>query len=267
MSTNSNRDPDCRTILGVRFFQGTETEAVQRSLAGGLVLCPAAPALLGLTTSAVYRDALLDADMVLADSAFMVLAWNLLERDRIARLSGLRYLRALLLDPSFRAPGRTLWVMSGEQTAARNVAWLSGQGIELRPSHTYIAPLYDVGNAEGPADPTLLVLIERLRPQHIVLTLGGGTQEPLGLFLKLNLSYRPAIHCIGAAIAFLSGEQVRIPDWADRFYLGWLLRTVASPRRFARRYWEGRKLFTLLRCCRDRLPPLAPNPVKPPEAL
>ena len=99
-----------------------------------------------------------------------------------------------------------------------------------------------------------LALLERLRPQHIVVTVGGGTQERLGLYLKQRLSYRPAIHCIGAAIAFLSGDQVGIPVWADKLYLGWLFRTLADPKRFGPRYWEARKLLKLMVRYRERLP-------------
>ena len=98
-----------------------------------------------------------------------------------------------------------------------------------------MAPMYSEQEIE---DPELLERIERIRPQHIVLTLGGGTQERVGLYLKRNLSYLPAIHCIGAAIAFLSGDQVRIPMWADRSYLGWLYRSLSEPRRYMPRYWK-----------------------------
>ncbi len=86
--------------------------------------------------------------------------------------------------------------------------------------------------------------------------LGGGTQERLGLYLKQHLAYRPAIHCIGAAIAFLSGDQVDIPVWGDRFYLGWLFRCLSDPKRFVPRYWGARKLIALMWRYRDRLPEL-----------
>jgi UDP-N-acetyl-D-mannosaminuronic acid transferase (WecB/TagA/CpsF family) len=94
----------------------------------------------------------------------------------------------------------------------------------------------------------------------VVVTIGGGTQERLGLYLKRHLSYLPAIHCIGAAIAFLSGDQVHIPTWADRRYLGWLFRCVSNPKRFVPRYWDARQLFGLMVRYRDTLP------VAPPDA-
>ena len=105
-------------------------------------------------------------------------------------------------------------------------------------------------------DAALLERLERLRPKHVIVTIGGGKQEQLGLFLRRGLDYVPSIHCIGAAIAFLSGDQVHIPIWADRFYMGWLFRSISEPKRYLPRYWDARKLFRLMLRYRDRLPDL-----------
>jgi N-acetylglucosaminyldiphosphoundecaprenol N-acetyl-beta-D-mannosaminyltransferase len=240
-----------RTILGVHFFIGTAAQAVERMKDGGLLVVPAAPALKDLETKASYRGALLNADMAIADSAYMVMVWNWLQHDSIRRLSGLEYLRELLKQPGVRQSGNVLWIMASEVSAERNLAWLAAQGISVPEEHVYLAPLY---SEQEIYDPELLELIERTRPQHIILTLGGGTQERVGLYLKRNLSYLPSMHCIGAAIAFLSGDQVRIPIWADRSYLGWLYRSISEPRRYMPRYWNARKLLYLLIRYRDRLP-------------
>ncbi len=239
-----------RTILGVPFFQGPVSEAVERMQRGGLLVVPAAPALIGLQTDTAYRDALTHADLVLPDSAFMVLVWNRLQGDRLLRLSGLKYLRALLLSPDVRRAGNSLWVMSAADSAERNVAWLAAQGIEVPRECVYVAPMYGA----DPSDASLVALLERLRPQHVLLTVGGGVQEKLGWNLKQQLSYTPSIHCVGAAIAFLSGVQTRIPVWADRLYLGWLFRSVSDPGRFVPRYWAARKLLGMLVRFRDRAP-------------
>lgn len=241
-------------ILGVEFFRGSAREAVDRMREqGGLLVVPAAPALKDLDSRADYREALLGADMALPDSAFMVMIWNRLQRDRIRRLSGLEYLRELLRHGDVQRPGNSFWVMASQESAARNLAWLRGQGIEVPPECVYLAPFY----GERVQDPELLRRLAELRPAHIVVTLGGGTQERLGLYLRRGLPYRPAIHCIGAAIAFLSGDQVPIPVWADRFYLGWLFRSISEPRRYLPRYWDARKLLWLMLRYRDRLPDLA----------
>lgn len=242
---------DRRTILGIDFFQGTALQAIERIRGGGLLVVPAAPALKDLETNAVYREALLEADLAIADSAFMVMVWNRLQRDSVRRLSGLEYLRELLKQPDVCEAGNCVWIMPNPTSAARNRRWLESQGIALPEDCVYLAPMYGQGEIE---DSGLLAFLQRVHPQHVVLALGGGTQERLGLYLKQTLNYLPAIHCIGAAIAFLSGDQVHIPTWADRLYLGWLYRSISEPRRYVPRYWEARRLLPLLLRYRERLP-------------
>ena len=240
-----------RQILGIDFFFGTAEEAIDRIRSGGLLVVPAAPALKDLGTNAGYRESLVNADLAITDSSLMVLLWNLLAHDRITRLSGLEYLRTLLGHADVRAAGNTLWVMASEKSVRSNVAWLREQGISVPEECLYVAPLY----GSRTEDPQLAELLNRLRPKHVIVTLGGGVQEGLGLWLKRQLEYRPAIHCVGAAIAFLSGDQVLIPQWADYFYCGWLYRCCSDPRRYAPRYWNARKLVRLLVRYRSELPP------------
>jgi len=247
------RKGDCTTILGISFFRGTVHEAAGRMMRGGLLVVPAAPALREMERDATYREALVEADVAIPDSAYMVSLWNLLEHDLIKRVSGLEYLRCLLRTEPIREAGNCVWVMASPESAERNRTWLAKQGIELPADCIYVAPMYG-GVGDPVEDPKLVELLERVRPQHVMLTIGGGTQEKLGLYLKRQLSFMPAIHCIGAAIAFLSGDQVRIPAWADKLYLGWLLRCFSQPTRYVPRYWEARKLFSLIRKYRDRLP-------------
>jgi UDP-N-acetyl-D-mannosaminuronic acid transferase (WecB/TagA/CpsF family) len=243
--------PATHRILGIDFFDGSAQEAIDLMRNGGLLVIPAAPALKDLDHNLDYRESLLNADLAITDSAYMVLIWNRLQSKPIKRLSGLEYLRELLLEPDVRQPGNTLWIMASPISAKRNLAWLEGEGITIPEDHIYMAPMY--GSASI-SDSALLERLNRLRPRHVIMTIGGGTQERLGLYLKRNLDYRPAIHCIGAAIAFLSGDQVHIPVWADKFYLGWLFRSVAEPKRYVPRYWGAFKLLPLMLRHRDRLP-------------
>jgi exopolysaccharide biosynthesis WecB/TagA/CpsF family protein len=239
-----------RQILGVNFYVGSAEAVIQRLSKGGLLVVPAAPALKDIASNDKYREALKNADVVIADSALMVILWNWLEGDSISRLSGLKYLRTFLKEENVRVPGNTFWVMPGGKSTEMNLAWLRSEGIEIPPEHVYNAPIY----GKEIEDSQLIAQLEDMRPKHVVIALGGGTQERLGLYLKRNLNYPPAIHCIGAAIAFLSGDQVRIPVWADRLYLGWLFRCLSSPRRFVPRYLSAARLVPLLWRYRNQLP-------------
>jgi UDP-N-acetyl-D-mannosaminuronic acid transferase (WecB/TagA/CpsF family) len=93
----------------------------------------------------------------------------------------------------------------------------------------------------------------------VIIGVGGGVQEKLGADLLRQLDYLPSVHCIGAAIGFLSGEQARIPMWADRCKLGWLFRCINNPSRFVPRYWEARKLIGLMLQYHGRLPNRGPS--------
>ena len=158
--------------------------------------------------------------------------------------------RTLIERKTLRQPKNSFWVMPSAAAAERNAAWLRANGLSVADESIYIAPIYGTEIR----DQELLERLEERRPRHLVIGIGGGTQERLGFYVKQHLSYRPAIHCVGAAVAFLSGDQVRIPVWVDEVGLGWLWRSISNPRRFVPRYWDARHLVPLMLRYRDRLP-------------
>jgi UDP-N-acetyl-D-mannosaminuronic acid transferase (WecB/TagA/CpsF family) len=240
-----------RQILGIRFFVGNAVAALEAGLAGGLVVAPAAPGLVNLAHDQDYRQALLGADLAITDSGFLVLLWNLMSRDNIPRVSGLEYLKLLLARPEFREPRQILWVMPSPASLQRTLAWLKAQGYPVQAEDLYVAPHYSKGPV---SDEVLLSWVNQRRPRHIVICIGGGVQERLGLYLRRSCPGRPCIHCIGAAIGFLTGDQVHIPDWADRRILGWFFRCISDPARFVPRYARALRLPLLLWRYRSRLP-------------
>jgi N-acetylglucosaminyldiphosphoundecaprenol N-acetyl-beta-D-mannosaminyltransferase len=251
--TFDNTETRYRRILGVRFFVGDAPEAVELGSRGGLVVVPAAPALMELACDRDYRQALLEADLAITDSGFLVLLWNIMKRDRIHRVSGLEYLTLLLARPEFREPGVVLWVMPSPASLQCNLQWLNSQGYPTQTEDCYVAPKYAAGSI---SDDALVRLINERKPRHVVICLGGGVQEKLGLYLKHHCGHRPALHCIGAAIGFLTGDQIRIPDWADKWVLGWFFRCVSNPSRFIPRYAKALRLPILLWRHQDRMPEL-----------
>ena len=67
------------------------------SASGGLLVVPAAPALKNLANDPDYREALQGADLVITDSAFMVMIWNRLETAiQFVAFPVLKYLSSLL---------------------------------------------------------------------------------------------------------------------------------------------------------------------------
>lgn len=235
-------------ILGLPFLQSDPQELVQAlESAGGLLVAPSGPGLAWMDHYPDYTQALLDSDYILIDSGFLALFWRLIKGERLRRISGLLFFQLLQRKGILARANESLWVMPSQEEADINCQWLEEQGVHLPPERIHIAPHYPEDALE---DLVLLEKITKLRPHWVLIHIGGGKQEVLGAYLKSRLPYRPALICTGAAVAFLTGVQADIPAWADRIYLGWLLRILKHPRRFLPRYLSAFRLAWLL--CRYR---------------
>jgi exopolysaccharide biosynthesis WecB/TagA/CpsF family protein len=240
-------------ILGVGFFNGDVDEAVESMRRrGGFLIAPSGTCFVRLREDNLYRRAVLSADVAIADSGLMVLLWRLLRSENVERISGLKYLRHLLGKLKDEGIGKVFWVLPSERARQKLVEWSRREAFPTASENYYVAPRYGV----EVNDQNLIAMIEQHRSAHVIIAIGSGAQEKLGYSLRENLSYRPAIHCIGAALGFVTGDQVAIPDWADRFYLGWFLRLITQPRRFIPRLIHGLKLPWLIWKYGEKLPPM-----------
>jgi exopolysaccharide biosynthesis WecB/TagA/CpsF family protein len=218
--------PSAERILGVAFFNGSVEEAVERHLsAGGTLVVPASPALVKLNYDQAYRGALQQADLVLPDSELLVLLWRILTARRLRKISGIDYLNCLISSSSFQEDRNVFWVLPSEAARDKASDWLRKRNLRIDGYTFHILPP-NVVSAQHP----LLFEVEQKKPRHIVIALRGGGQEELGVYLRDYLLYRPAIHCVGAALGFLTGDEDAIPEWAQRHHLGWLARLASQPR-------------------------------------
>jgi exopolysaccharide biosynthesis WecB/TagA/CpsF family protein len=238
-------------ILGVSFFNGGAAEAVEHlQRFGGYVVAPVSPALIKLNYDQDYRRALEKADLAIADSGFLVILWRVTKRSKLTKISGLAYLKCLI-DCEGIAEG-TLWIVSSEVAKVKAIDWLREKGLAIKSDNFYVAP--QILGSEEYYD--LLQEIEAHRPSNIVVAIGGGAQEKLGLYIRDYLLYRPRIHCIGAALGFLTGNERPIPDWADHYYLGWVSRLLSQPRMLIPRLWVAVQLTGMVLRYGSELPPL-----------
>jgi UDP-N-acetyl-D-mannosaminuronic acid transferase (WecB/TagA/CpsF family) len=268
-----------KRMLGVDFFIGTAAEAVDYiSKHGGLVVAPAAPSFVALRNDTDYRRAIADADLAIADSGWAVLFWRLLRRERLSRISGLALFKALLDSADAHIPGNLFWVLPSEKAKTKTLEFARNSGYPTTEDDCYVAPMYVVGQAFLPAsagqrqpgmvalqtakfqaveDPMLASILQSRKPKHIIIGIGGGMQDKLGSYLKHQLTHRPGIYCIGAAPGFVTGDQVIIPLWADRFFIGWVFRLLAQPRALLPRFWNARRLPGMILRYGSELPVLS----------
>ncbi len=240
-------------ILGIRFFNGDVEEAVALvARDGGFVVAPSGTCFARLREDETYRRAILSADLAIADSGLMASTWRLLQHENVQRISGFKYLKHLLEKLKSEGTEKVLWVFPSERAQQKLFDWSRREGFPITGENCYVAPRYGSEVEDG----NLVVMIQQHRPAHVIIAIGSGAQEKLGHYLRENLSYRPAIHCIGAALGFITGEQTAIPDWADRLYAGWLWRLVAQPHIFIPRLSRAVELPWLIWKYRQKLPPM-----------
>lgn len=229
-------------ILGINFFnESVENLFCQLNAKGGLMTVPAAPALLNIMKDRLYYESLLESDVVIADSGYMVLIWNTFFSSKVKRVSGLEFINQFIKSHD-KIVGDVFTINPTETDSKENHKYLNSVGIKAHMSHSYTAPFYK-GEIE---DELLLSQLEKIKPRWILVNIGGGTQEKLGLYLKRKLSYCPAIICTGAALAFKTGRQVKVRSWMDRLYIGWLARCISNPKLYVPRYMKAFKLVRLL---------------------
>jgi N-acetylglucosaminyldiphosphoundecaprenol N-acetyl-beta-D-mannosaminyltransferase len=253
-SVSERRRFSTRQILGIRFFNGDAEEAIAlMTQYGGFLVAPSGTCFARLCEDeSYYRCAIVAADLAIPDSGLMVGLWRLLRCEKIQRISGLKYLKHLLEKLKGEGNKEVFWILPNGRAQQKLLEWSRREAFPINSDYCYVAPFY------GPEveDRNLVALIEQNRPAHIIIAIGSGSQEKLGYYLRENLSYRPAIHCIGAALGFITGDQAAIPDWADRFYLGWLWRLVAQPRIFIPRLSRALELPWLIWKYGENLPPM-----------
>jgi len=240
------------TLLGVRITSISPEEAAKKCCSGGLILAPSGPGLCNVAYDANYCRALQESDINLADSILAIMIMLFLGIGRLRRTSGLGFLRALLKRNEIKQLESSYWVMPSTDSMTKNLAYLNSMGIPVHENNCYVAPMYP---AYGEVrDFRLLAELKQHKPRFIMICTGSGSQEKLGAWLNRRLDYHPTICCIGAAIAFESGDQIHIPRWADALGLGWLFRCFSNPKVFVPRYFKSLELIYLSICHRRGAP-------------
>src|SRR5260370_27920656 len=247
-STSSDHD----RVLGISFLKGTGVEAVQHlRRRGGLAVMPASPALIKLSYAKDSRLALQKADLALADSGLLVLLWRLTSGPRIRKISGITHLKCLLADCETRKNEKLFWIVSSDAAKHRAITCFQGRGVPINPDDCYVADREEQEHAHA-----LLFEIEKCHPQHVIIAASGPAQEKLGLYLRDFLLYRPSIHCVGAALGFLTGDERPIADSEVRCHLGWLVRLISQPRMILPRIGIALVLAGMVFMYRSEPPPL-----------
>src|SRR5438477_13079662 len=103
-------------ILGISFFDGDVDEALaSMDQRGGFLIAPSGTCVARLRKDEMYRRAVIGADLTIADSGLKVLLWRLFRRERIGRISGLKYTKHLLHKVKAEGTEEIFWVLPNER--------------------------------------------------------------------------------------------------------------------------------------------------------
>ena len=207
----------------------------------GLFVFPSAPGLASIDEKDNYHDSLKRADYVFFDSGFFVLLLKLLKNINVKKFSGYKFLSFFFQHLKYNNNKSVLSIDPNKKFSKSNKEYLKKLGV--KKVYNYLAPKYDANNV---VDKKLLKKIIKLKLNYILINIGGGTQEVLGLYLKKNLKTNVTILCTGGAISFFTGDQAPINNLIDRFYLGWFVRLIFNPFTFYKRYLYALKLFPMV---------------------
>ena len=207
----------------------------------GLFVFPAGPALASIKKSKIYYNSLLKADFVFFDSGFFVLLLKIFKNINVYKFSGYKFL-SLFFNYIKKNKKKSIFSIDPNLNFSKsNQLYFKSLGI--KKVNNYLAPKYNIKNL---SDRKLLELLKKTKPNFIIINIGGGIQEVLGLYLKKNLKFKVTILCTGGAISFFTGDQAPINNFIDKYFLGWLVRLFFNPIIFFKRYIFGLRLIPMV---------------------
>ena len=204
----------------------------------GLFTFPAAPPLATLELNSEYHKSLISSDYVFFDSGYFVLLLRFLKGIKVNKFSGYKFLKLLFNFLTSNREKKIFLVDPFVKNSENNLKYLQNLGcINIKK---YVAPIYDSISIK---DEKLLSEIIDFQPEFIIINLGGGIQEVLGNFLKINIDFKSKIICTGGAISYFTKDQAPINDTIDKLYLGWFIRLLFNPLVFIPRLLKSLSLF------------------------
>ena len=219
----------------IKFYSGDYDQIKYEFDKGGVLVAPAASALANIDTDKQYYSSLKNSKIAILDSGFFCILLRIFRFQKVKKLSGFLFLKTFL--DNFKNQQKILFIDPSRKSNILNVKFLKSK--KIINFKTYIAPNYN----KKFFDLKLLNLINNYKPKYIVINIGGGSQEPLAIYINKNIKYNVSIMCTGAALAFMTGEQAPINKFIDKIYLGWLTRIVWNPKLYLGRILKSFKII------------------------
>ena len=208
----------------------------------GYLVAPAASSLITIEKDHHYLKALQKSSVAILDSGFFCLLILFLKLKKVKKFSGYRFVKSLINDENLK----NFKILSLESTIKNlNKNKYLFKSKKFKFTRHYLCPIY---KQDLLYDKKLITLIIKYKPKIIIINIGGGVQEKLALYIKNSISWKISILCTGAALSFISDTSsfFKINNFVDKFYIGWLVRSLNHPIFFYQRVLQSLKLFFLV---------------------
>lgn len=188
--------------------------------------------LVKLRTSAPFRLAYRNARFVTADGE-PVARIAARQDSRITRTTGADLVVPLAVEAAKSSVSLFLFGSTADTLAraGRDLVERSGGTLDIAGT---LAPSQDF-DPEGPEADAAIEKMVQSGAGICLVALGAPKQEVFAAYAQRR-GVKMGFVCIGAALDFLSGQQVRAPEVMQKYGLEWLWRLSTSPRRFTKRY-------------------------------
>lgn len=224
----------------INFSNGEFEEIYNKVKKGGLVVAPAASALVEIENDKIYHNSLINSDVVLLDSGFFCILLRIFKKKKLRKLSGYLFLKAFL-NLKFKKNVKFLNIDPNKEESNLNYNYLVKKK-KIVNVISYCAPSYN----KKVHDIKLINLIKKEKPKYVIINIGGEVQEILAEYIRNKINYKISILCTGAAIAFLTKKQAPLMnDKIDKFYLGWFVRLIDNPKKYYSRIVSSISLIKL----------------------
>ena len=192
-------------------------------------------------TDSIYRQALLNSDVLIPDGISVVWALRWLTNKKIKKIAGAD-LFFYELKRLQNTGGKCFFLGSAETTLQKIKERITKEypAIQIQ---TYSPPYKNEFNHYD--NIVMLEAINNFRPDVLMVGMTAPKQEKWA-YQHYNQLQVGHICCIGAVFDFYAGTINRAPKWMIKMGLEWIYRLLKEPKRMWKRYLIGNILFIIL---------------------
>ena len=193
-------------------------------------------------TDSEFKEALTQANLVVADGVGITLTAKMIGLSIGQRITGHDYFFSLLKSMQHRGQGRVFFFGSSQQVIALMARRFVAEFPELTLCGTYSPPF---GSWSEEEDRRMTAVINEATPDVLWVGMTAPKQEKWVAANCGRLNAR-VIGSIGAVFDFYAGTYSRAPRWISKIGLEWAYRFILEPRRMWRRNFVSTPRFIWL---------------------